>query len=83
MLKEPRVFNVIEGGTKFQLSFLPGAPAHVVLGNIGFRYPVPCWEENNILAFYDKLLHPPMLKDASETAKILTPASSDALVENS
>jgi hypothetical protein len=69
MLRVPRIFRLFDDGKGFQLGLLPGNPEHIVLGDVSFKYPIPN-AGDDIMAFYDNLLHPP---DAIRTPKTETP----------
>jgi hypothetical protein len=56
-LTNPRVFNVIDNGTRIQLSPLPGAPPFITIGPDGFRYPIPS-TDTNLLGLYYRVTHP-------------------------
>ena len=65
-LIEPRVFLVIEGGKKIQLSPLPSNPPFITLGPDGFRYAIP-ETDRNVLDLYDRVTHPaPVMFDQSD-----------------
>jgi hypothetical protein len=53
----PRVFTVIDNGTRIQLSPLPGIPPFIILKSDGFTYPVP-ESEANLLELYHRTTHP-------------------------
>ena len=53
----PRVFSVIDNGARIQMTPLPGVPMFVLLGNDGFRYPVPK-ADKVMYDLYYKVTHP-------------------------
>ena len=65
-LIEPRIFQVIEGGKKIQLSPLPSTPPFITLESDGFRYAIP-ETDRNIPDLYDRVTHPaPVMFDQSD-----------------
>jgi hypothetical protein len=56
-LTNPRVFNVIDNGTRIQLSPLPGNPPWINTGSDGFRYHIPS-TDTNLLGLYYRVTHP-------------------------
>jgi len=57
MLKDPRVFAVIEDGRKIQLSPLPGTPGMITLSEFAFMYEIP-EEDKNLQELYYRVTHP-------------------------
>lgn len=57
LLCDPRVFMVIEGGKRIQMSPLPGAPPFITLGNDRMGYIIP-ETEKNLLDLYYRVTHP-------------------------
>lgn len=59
-LNDPRIFTVIDNGTRVQIAPLPGTPASIVLTNRdGFNYEIPDNHNNkNILDLYYQVTHP-------------------------
>ena len=58
ILIAPRVFTVIDGGKRIQLSPLPGMPTFIFVSDIAFSYPIPD-TETNLLDLYEKVTKPP------------------------
>jgi len=67
MLKDPRVFAIIDEGRKIQLSPLPGTPGMITLGEFTFMYEIPK-EDKNLQELYYRVTHP-----QPETKTVSTP----------
>jgi hypothetical protein len=57
MLKDPRVFAIIENGARIQLSPLPGTPGMITIGDFALMYEIPK-EDKNLQELYYRVTHP-------------------------